>query len=70
MFMYQGTRPALKYMVMTRARYQRERFHIFRLVTRYPAQAEVSTISAVPRTVRATVTNRALPRSDAFSRFM
>ena len=34
MFIYQGTRPALKYMVTTKKRYQKERFHIFCLVTR------------------------------------
>ena len=34
MFIYQGTKPALKYMVTTKKRYQKERFHIFCLVTR------------------------------------
>ncbi len=33
-FMYQGIRPALKYMVMMISRYQTLRSHISRLVTR------------------------------------
>ena len=68
MFIYHGMRPALKYIVTTRKRYQKERFHIFCLVTRYPAQAEVSTISAVPISVRVTVTITLLPRSCTFLR--
>ena len=63
MFKYQGMVPALKYMVMTSARYQKLRFHISRLVVRYPAKAEQRTIRAVARMVRLTVTMTALPKS-------
>ena len=55
--------PALKYMVITSARYQKLRFHMARLVVRYPAKAEASTISAVPRILRDTVTRTELPKS-------
>ena len=59
MLVYQGIRPALKYIVTTSARYQKDRRHIFCLVTRYPAQAEVRTISTVPMIVRPRVTSSA-----------
>ena len=57
--MYQGMRPAEKYMVMMISRYQSLRSHISCLVTRYPRKAQPATVHRVPSTVRAMDTNAA-----------
>ena len=64
--MYQGMRPAEKYMVMMISRYQTLRNHISCLVNRNPRNAQPETVHSVPSTVRATETNRASMMSGIF----
>ena len=67
-FKYQGIVPALKYMVITKKRYQNFLCHICCLVTRYPTKAEAITISAVPSMVLPIATTNASPISFAFTK--
>ncbi len=62
-FRYHGISPALKYMVITRKRYQNCLCHISFLVTRYPASAETNTMRAVPIKVLRKVTKTEVHKS-------
>ena len=62
MMMNTGIRPALKYIVMMRKRYQNLRPHMRDCVNMNPRNAEASTVSTVPITVRPRLTTAAIGR--------